>query len=248
MSNDYRIKLRQQTANSNSITQKTYYKNLYGYLYSIIKSGKEILEIGAGAGISKNFLTNLEILRTDYLDWEQSSEISSRIDAENLPYIDGSFDFVFGVDMIHHLNRPYIALSECIRVTKPGGKIIFIEPYVSFFSYPIYKLFHEENTTFRYNFEFHGMNSDPQEGDQGIGKAMFVNVKNLQKLLKEYKNIIDIKLKLIDPFSFFATGGLTKPIKTGERLIKFLLLLEKLIPSQLMKILASRMIIIISVS
>ena len=247
MNDDYRIKLYEQEKNSNLITQKTYYRNLYGYLYRIIKSGKEILEIGAGAGVSKNFLGELNIHRTDYLDWGDTSEIDSRIDAEDLPYADNAFDFVFGVDMIHHLNMPYKALSECIRVTKSGGKIIFIEPYVSILSYPIYKLFHEENTSFRYDFKSHGLKSNPQEGDQGVGKAMFVNIKNLRELLKEQKNITDINVKLVDPFSFFSTGGLTKPINTGEKLIKFLLLLEKLIPAQIMKILASRMVVIISV-
>lgn len=247
MNDDYRIKLRQQAANSNLTTQRTYYKNLYANLYATIKFGKEILEIGAGAGISKNFLNELNVLRTDYLDWGNNSEISSRIDAEDLPYTDNSFDFVFGVDMIHHLNRPYKALSECIRVTKPGGKIVFIEPYVSILSFPIYKLFHEENTTFRYDFKSHGLKSNPQEGDQGIGKAMFVNSENIRALLQEQKNITKINVKLIDPFSFFSTGGLTKPLKTSEKFIKFLLLIEKHIPAQIMKILAARMVITITV-
>lgn len=247
MNNDYRIKLKQQATNSSLKTQKTYYSHLYQFIYSEINSGEKILEIGAGAGISKNFLKNLEILRTDYLDWENNSEIVSNIDAENLPYLDSSFDVVFGVDMVHHLNRPFLALAECIRVTKSGGKVIFIEPYVSILSFPIYKIFHEENTTFSYDFETHGLKSNPQDGDQGIGKAMFVNKENTKKILQDHESVSSINIKLVDPLSFFATGGLTNPINSGEKFIKFLLFIEKLIPNKFMKMLASRMIVVITI-
>ena len=42
-------------------------------------------------------------------------------------HADATFDFVYGVAILHHLDFP-VALAEIARVTKPGGRILFVEP------------------------------------------------------------------------------------------------------------------------
>ncbi len=37
---------------------------------------------------------------------------------------DGSFDVVFSTDLFEHVQRPWDAASECIRIAKPGGLLI----------------------------------------------------------------------------------------------------------------------------
>jgi SAM-dependent methyltransferase len=49
------------------------------------------------------------------------------MDAHQLQFPDGSFDFVVGNGIIHHLELP-IALKEVDRVLRPGGKALFQEP------------------------------------------------------------------------------------------------------------------------
>lgn len=49
------------------------------------------------------------------------------MDAHDLQFDDATFDFVFGVAILHHLNFEK-AIQEISRVTKPGGDILFIEP------------------------------------------------------------------------------------------------------------------------
>lgn len=46
-------------------------------------------------------------------------------DAENLPYPDGTFHAVVSSFGVHHVPRPDVALAECRRVLKPGGRIAF---------------------------------------------------------------------------------------------------------------------------
>ncbi len=46
-------------------------------------------------------------------------------DAENLPYPDGAFDAVVSGFGIHHVPRPELALAQCWRVLKPGGRVAF---------------------------------------------------------------------------------------------------------------------------
>ena len=45
-------------------------------------------------------------------------------DAESLPYGDGRFDFIFSVNMIHHLSTLEKVVSELIRVLAPAGKLV----------------------------------------------------------------------------------------------------------------------------
>lgn len=53
-------------------------------------------------------------------------EIEGKVaDAESLPYPDNSFDLVVGHAVLHHIPDVELALRECLRVLKPGGKFVF---------------------------------------------------------------------------------------------------------------------------
>ena len=218
--------------------------------FSKLSEDARILELGSGPGISSLFLKSRKILHTDLLSWEDSSvEIRSQIDAHSLPFHENEFAAVFAVDTLHHLSNPITAIREMTRVVAAGGIIVFIEPYISFFSYPIYKGFHHEETswTFHEN-EFQEVVSElAGDGDQGIPKFVFSNKKLLSELM-DNSNITEIQIKLFSPFSFFATGGLSNPMRTPRQLIKFLLMIEAKIPSFVMKIIASRMVITLTIS
>jgi ubiquinone/menaquinone biosynthesis C-methylase UbiE len=47
------------------------------------------------------------------------------LDAEHLPFADGSFDFVVGHAVLHHLPDLETALAELHRVLRPGGTLAF---------------------------------------------------------------------------------------------------------------------------
>lgn len=100
-------------------------------------NGKKVLEVGVGAG-------------TDFVQWvkagaqaygidlteEAIAHVNQRLyhqglnaaevrvgDAEQLPYMDNTFDLVYSWGVIHHSPDTLESLKEIVRVAKPGGKI-----------------------------------------------------------------------------------------------------------------------------
>jgi hypothetical protein len=85
----------------------------------------------------------------------------------------------------------------------------------------------------------------PEVGDQGIARAIFVN-KYGKKTVKNLigKDLI-VEVTFINPFSFFSTGGINKPIKQMQSITKAILQFERLIPKVLNRLIDSRVIITI---
>ena len=130
--------------------EKFFYHCRYFYIrrrYSLIKEmmqcfkDKKVLEIGSTAwrgwlennSIFPSSLTCINISEVE-LQVGIDSAVSSKnspdfilMDAHDLQFEDGTFDFVFGDAILHHLNM-VPALDEIFRVLKPNGKILFVEP------------------------------------------------------------------------------------------------------------------------
>jgi glycosyltransferase involved in cell wall biosynthesis len=239
---NYADQLRIQRKNSSIPSVQVYLKSLYGRVENEIKLDAEYLEIGAGAGISKDFLKEYRIQRTDFMG-SDDNDIRGNVDAHALPYKNDEFDGVLLFDALHHFTMPLDAMKECLRVTKPGGKIILIEPYVSLFSYPIYKFFHFEKTSWIYRIDSSdGAPSGPEQGDQGISKAILKSLKYSKT--PQLKELSSWNYSLITPFSFFLTGGATSPLKIPSGVIKFAVMIENRIPKVLMRFIAARIFIV----
>ncbi len=99
--------------------------------------GKKILEIGVGAGsdhlrwaqagarCNGVDLTEAAIKTTrKHLAYHGLKSNLRRIDAEKLPFKDGSFDVVYSWGVIHHSEKPEVIVREIHRVLKPGGVFI----------------------------------------------------------------------------------------------------------------------------
>src|SRR5579859_1145000 len=49
-------------------------------------------------------------------------------DARTLPFADGSFDACRMDRVLHHLEEPQPAVTELVRVVRPGGRLVLHEP------------------------------------------------------------------------------------------------------------------------
>ncbi len=117
-------------------------KKLYRKWYEVIADGLSpggTLELGGGSGNLKEFFPDTissDILFASWLD--------AVLDAHNLPFKDESLDNIVLFDVLHHLVEPAYFFSEAERVLRPKGKIILMEPYISWASFFIYQFLHSE--------------------------------------------------------------------------------------------------------
>jgi SAM-dependent methyltransferase len=79
-------------------------------------------------------------------DVEPTQWADAVVDAESLPYEDGSVGNLVLIDVFHHLARPARFLDEARRVLERSGRVIVLDPYCSPLSTPAYRLFHHERT------------------------------------------------------------------------------------------------------
>jgi SAM-dependent methyltransferase len=243
---EYSSMLGQQFINASAGAINAYLRDLTSEVNIRLNPSDEILEIGAGAGTSSIFLKTRKITMTDLLV-TGNRLVFSGVDAHNLPFPDHHFNSSFAIDALHHLANPFLCISEMLRVIKPGGKVIFIEPYVSIFSYPIYKLFHPELTTIRLHKAYFLRNQKvASEGNQVVCQAIFKRKNFRHEIIGAIDNSSKVEIHYRDILAFFLTGGINNPLPTNTRFLNKVLSLEKRFPQIICKWFGSRMIVVIT--
>ncbi len=70
----------------------------------------------------------MEIMYLKAEKWGIPKDRIHKCGAENLPFEDGFFDFVYSYTVIEHVQDVEKSISEAIRVTKSGGRMFFLMP------------------------------------------------------------------------------------------------------------------------
>ena len=98
-----------------------------------------ILDVGCGTGANLELLGQYGDAEGVDVSAEALAFCSTRGltkvrqgEAERLPYEDGSFDLVTGLDVVEHLDDDVAGLSEMCRVLRPGGRILLFVPAFMF--------------------------------------------------------------------------------------------------------------------
>ncbi len=108
------------------------------------RAGNRILDVGCGTGTAELRLSRLRLSQVTLVGIDRIAERTitaernadghnlkasfAAADASLIPFPDGTFDSTFCVAVLQHLPETGEALREFARVTRPGGRILAVEP------------------------------------------------------------------------------------------------------------------------
>jgi SAM-dependent methyltransferase len=164
------------------------------------------IELGSGIGKFKQFKP--EAVTTDV---EPSRWADSVVDAERLPYADSTIANLVLLDVFHHLADPARFLDEAVRVLKPGGRVVLVDPYCSPLSTPVYHRFHHERTDLRaLPFEHDAQTGvAPLESNQA--RATLVFFKHREEYARRWPVLPVVATEHFAFLVYPLTGGFTRP-------------------------------------
>jgi SAM-dependent methyltransferase len=102
------------------------------------KPGRTV-EIGGGIGNLKQRLGNVVSTDIQFAPW-----LDCVADAQRMPFASASAANIVMVDVLHHLEFPAAFFREAARVLEPGGRVLMVEPAMTWGSTLICRYFHYE--------------------------------------------------------------------------------------------------------
>ena len=204
----------------------------YGWMNDFLSENQVGFEVGAGAGLSKCFIENKNLLLTDYSD---CSWLDQKVDALSLPYSNSSYDYIIESNVLHHLAFPMKFFSEAYRVLKPGGVLLIQDVWGSLLLRALLKYFKTEGYSYSIDV-FSRTKSSCDESNLWAGNNVMPNIlfDDMDKLERE-SGFQVIKFQLSECLIFPLSGGVTTKISVPQ-LPYFILKIVDLLDGLLIKI------------
>ena len=200
----------------------------FSWMNDFIQDEDTGIEVGSGAGFSKDFIKNknfklTDIGEDDHLDFKN-------IDAQSTSFESESFDYVIASNMIHHIPFPIKFFEEMNRIIKKGGKLIIFESYCSLIFQLATIIMKHEGFDFTLDvWDEKNPKSDEKNawhGNIAVPHLIFDDKAKFEKNLGKYFKIE--YEKLTECFIFLNSGGVTSKTKCIPLNNFFLNLLNKI--------------------
>ena len=215
------LESRRRAWDSKPVVRYLYREEFFRRVREQMVPGGQGLELGSALGHLKEEVPRLitsDVITAPWMDLV--------CDAHELPFRSGSLRNVVGVDVLHHLEDIPRVFAECERVLEPGGRMVFVEPWITPFARVVW-LFHHEECNLRVNpYEQRGR-SMPKEPFQGNLALTYLAFHTHRELFEQ--SLKSLRILHILPFSFLTyvfSFGFMRPNLLPVRLARWMLKLE----------------------
>lgn len=198
------------------------YNDFYDRIAAVCVPGATI-EIGGGVGNLKNRLGDVIATDIQFAPW-----LDAVADAQQLPLAPGSVGNIVMIDVLHHLEFPTAFFREAQRVLRPGGRVIMVEPAITWGSTLFYRFIHHEPVLMSAEIFGDGRpdpRRDPYDANQAIPTLLATRDRD-----RFHGLFPDLRIVQVDWFAFAAyalSGGFKNWSLISEKLARRLLRAER---------------------
>jgi len=216
------------------------YDDFYDRIAAACRSGLTI-EIGGGIGNLKRRLTDVVATDIQTAPW-----LDCVADAQRLPFADACAANIVMVDVLHHLEFPLAFFREAGRVLRPGGRVLMVEPAITWGSTTFYRLFHHEPVRTSADALKDGSpdpRRDPYDSNQAVPTLIATRDRDRFHRLLPALRIASVQWFALAAYPL--SGGFQPWSLIGEGLARRLLRLERALEPVLGRVAAFRMMLIV---
>jgi SAM-dependent methyltransferase len=179
------------------------------------------LEIGSGVLPLNAFHPN--VFSSDVVE---ASHLDLRFDALEMPFADSSCDAVIAQNVFHHLESPMRFLDNCLRILKPGGSVLLVEPSSSWLARLVFPfLFASESYKTKVS-EQELPHNDVSYPNQALSYLYFV--KNRSLVFSQFSQISEIEItSLSSGLRYLLSGGLNFRPLVPKHILRLIRLLDQ---------------------
>ena len=194
---------------SKSNNTKFLLKQRFEWMNKFINENEKGIEVGSGAGFSRDFIKSKNFKLTDLGNEEHLDH--KNIDAQSTGFEEESLDFVIASNMIHHIPYPIKFFREMNRILKKGGKLIVFESYCSIFFQLATIVMKHEGFDFTLNvWDENNPKSDEKNAWHGNIAVPHLIFDNKEVFDEKLGNLFEINYEeLTECLIFLNSGGVT---------------------------------------
>ena len=216
------------------------YHDLYRRMAAEANPGRT-LEIGGGTGNFKAYMP--EVVSTDI---QLASWLDVICDAHELPFENQSFDNIVMFDVLHHMERPRLFLSEASRILRSGGRVVLVEPAITPISRIFYTFFHPEPVDMTEDPLADGdrdRDRDPYDSNQAIPTLLFQ--RDPDRLTSTFPSFAVKRCQRLSILVYPLTGGFRPWTLVHHAMVLPLLKLEEVLLPLLAPFMAFRLLVVL---
>jgi SAM-dependent methyltransferase len=215
------------------------YQRWYDRVRAALPAQGPWVELGSGPGLARELVPELVLTDLVAAPWHDR-----QVDAQAMPFADGSVGALVLFDVLHHLPSLARFFAEATRVLRPGGRVIACEPYASPLSYPVYRFFHDEGMTMSADPWAESPDRvDPFESNQSGPTRIFAG--GARELLRRFPAFRLVQLERLAGPAYPASGGFARAPLLPLALWRALLAVEDRLPEVAFRLIGFRVLAVL---